>query len=51
MKLLRRLAESLLAGGRPWILAGDWNVLPQALIYTGFVANRRPVKVTAAQHQ
>ena len=38
MKLLRRLAESLLAGGRPWILAGDWNVPPQALIDTGFVA-------------
>ena len=38
MKLLRKLADYLLDCGRPWILAGDWNVPPQALINTGFVA-------------
>ena len=37
MKLLRRLANYLLACGRPWILAGDWNVLPQVLTNTGFI--------------
>ena len=37
MVMLRKLAKYLLVCGRPWILAGDWNVPPAVLTRTGFL--------------
>ena len=37
MVMLRKLANYLLVCGRPWILAGDWNVPPAVLTRTGFL--------------
>ena len=38
MNMLRRLANHFLECGRPWMLACDWNVPPQVLINTCFIA-------------
>ena len=38
MVMLRKLANHLLGCGRPWMLAGDWNVPPTALTRTGFLS-------------